>query len=117
MANHYLAVASPAVDAMGVPTAINWTLVTCVDEKGALVPNCATDSGNYRVQYVIERRCSANPDFADIADIRAKCEYEPRDSAVSATTIALRYRVLVRVRGPRGTETWFEAMVSGPATT
>ena len=29
----------------------------------------------------------------------------------------LRYRVLIRVRGPRGTESWFEAMVSGPAST
>jgi Tfp pilus assembly protein PilX len=114
--NLYLPTAG-AVDASGVPTSVNWASVPCVDEKGALVSNCATDSGNYRVQYVIERRCSAAPDFANIASIRAVCEYEPRDAAVSAATIALRYRVVIRVRGPRGTESLFEAVVSGPAST
>jgi Tfp pilus assembly protein PilX len=116
IANRYLAVTGP-VNAMGVPTAIDWTQVTCKDEKGGVMPDCATDTGNYRVQYVVERRCSAAPDFLDINDIRARCEYEPQASALSAATIALRYRILVRVRGPRGTESWFEAMVSGPAST
>lgn len=116
-ANRYLSVIDPNVDALGVPAAIDWTQVSCVDEKGTLVPNCAVDSGNYRIQYVVERRCSGNPDFLNIQDIRSRCEYEPSAGAVSAGTIALRYRVLVRVRGPRGTESWFEAMVSGPAST
>jgi Tfp pilus assembly protein PilX len=116
VANLYLPTTG-AVDATGVPTSVNWASVPCVDEKGALVGNCATDSGNYRVQYVIERRCSAAPDFSNIASIRAVCEYEPRDAAVSAATIALRYRVVIRVRGPRGTESLFEAVVSGPAST
>lgn len=115
--NRYLAVIQSAVDARGVPSAIDWTAVPCVDEKGALVTDCATDSGNFRVQYVVERRCAANPVFTDIADIRAHCEYEPSPTAVSANTISLRYRVLIRVRGPRGTESWFEGMFSGPATT
>jgi hypothetical protein len=35
---------------------------------------------------------------------------------VSAFNIQLRYRVIMRVRGPRGTEQWFEAMISGPAS-
>lgn len=117
VANRYLPVIDPAVNSLGVPSAINWTLVPCVDEKGALVTDCTADTGGFRVQYVVERRCSANPDFADIADIRSRCEYEPRVAAVSASTVALRYRVLIRVRGPRGTESWFEAMVSGPAST
>jgi hypothetical protein len=60
--------------------------------------------------------CSSNPNMTSITDIRAKCEYEPSVSALSATSIALRYRVLIRVRGPRSTEGWFEAMVSGPAS-
>lgn len=115
--NRYLPVIEAAVDGLGVPSSVDWTQVPCVDEKGALLADCAADNGGYRVQYVVERRCSANPDFADIGDLRARCEYEPSASAASASTIALRYRVLIRVRGPRGTESWFEAMVSGPAST
>jgi Tfp pilus assembly protein PilX len=117
LANRYLPVIDTTVNSLGVPAAIDWSQVTCSDEKGALVPDCATDNGNYRIQYVIERRCNGNPDFLNIQDIRARCEYEPSAGAVSADKIALRYRVLVRVRGPRGTESWFEAMVSGPAST
>jgi Tfp pilus assembly protein PilX len=117
VANRYLALQQAAIDGHGVPTAIDWTSVSCVDQTGAAVADCATDAGNYRVQYYIERRCSGNPDMTDITDIRAKCEYEPSTSALSASSIALHYRVIVRVRGPRGTESWFEAMVSGPAST
>lgn len=116
-AHRYLATIDTTVDAMGVPTAIDWAQVRCVDEKGALVTNCAQDDGNYRVQYVIERRCAGTPDLANILDIRTRCEYEPQATAGAPNTIALRYRVLIRVRGPRGTESWFEAMISGPAIT
>src|SRR6185369_7466358 len=63
--NHYLAVADPVVDAHGVPVSVSWTDVACVDQKGVLVADCATDNGNYRVQYVVERMCSSNPDLAD----------------------------------------------------
>lgn len=114
--NQYLAVAESSVDARGVPTSVSWADVACVDEKG-VVANCAADTGSYRVQYVVERMCSSNPDLADIADIRGKCEYDASATALSASTIGLHYRVLIRVRGPRGTEAWFEAMVSGPAST
>jgi hypothetical protein len=102
---------------MGIPTTIAWASVSCVDETGAMVSDCATDAGNYRVQYVIERMCSANPTLTDIADIRAKCEYDASAGAVAADSIGLHYRVLIRVRGPRGTQTFYEAMVSGPAST
>ncbi len=115
--NRYLAIRDMTVDSRGIPTSINWANVSCVDEKGVLISDCAADTGNYRVQYVVERMCSSNPIFADIADIRAKCEYEASDTAISASSIGVRYRVLIRVRGPRGTESWFEAMVSGPAST
>jgi type IV pilus assembly protein PilX len=117
LANRYLPVIDTTVNALGVPAAIDWTQVSCADEKGRIVADCAADDGNYRVQYVVERRCKGIPDFLNIQDIRARCEYEPTAAAVSVETIALRYRVLVRVRGPRGTESWFEAMVSGPAST
>lgn len=115
--NQYLAVSDAAVDSLGVPSSINWADVPCVDEKGVLVANCTMEAGNYRVQYVVERMCSGNPDLADITDIRAKCEYEASDTAVSASSIGVRYRVLIRVRGPRGTAAWFEAMLTGPAST
>ena len=121
-ANRYLTTIATAVDSMGMPAAITWSSVRCVDEKGALVNNCDSEVGKFRVQYVVERRCQANPTFTgtpleQVVDIRTKCEYEPQASAGSPQTIALRYRVMVRVRGPRGTENWFEAMISGPATT
>ncbi len=114
--NRYFAVQQAAVDARGIPTAINWDNVVCVGPDGAVIADCSLDQGNYRIQFHIERMCSSNPTMTDITDIRAKCEYEPSVSALSATSIALRYRVLMRVRGPRGTEGWFEAMVSGPAS-
>ena len=115
--NRYLSNIATTVNAMGVPSTIDWTAVPCVDETGGLITDCSADNGKYRVQYVVERRCSANPDFLNIADIRARCEYEASSTALSAASIALRYRIVVRVRGPRGTESWFEAMVSGPAST
>jgi len=119
-ANRYFNVRFPAqvaLDAHGFPSAIEWSNISCVEPNGAVITDCAADTGNYRVQHVIERMCSGNPDMTDINDIRAKCEYEASATALSASTIAVRYRVIVRVRGPRGTEGWFEAMVSGPAST
>jgi Tfp pilus assembly protein PilX len=117
VANQYLPVRDGTVNSLGVPASISWASVPCVDEKGALIADCAAETGNYRVQYAVERLCSSVPTLADITDIRAKCEYEPSDTALTATSISLRYRVLIRVRGPRGTERWFEAVVSGPAST
>ena len=118
--NRYLNKRATALDARGIPTAVNWETggVTCVDPTGFAIGNCTADAGNYRIQYVIERMCSENPDMTDITDIRAKCEYEPvSPAATTAAMISLRYRVLVRVRGPRGTDEYFEVMVSGPAST
>jgi hypothetical protein len=81
------------------------------------ITDCAADTGGFRVQYVIERRCISNPNFAMVSDIRAKCDYEASATALSASSVPVRYRVIIRVRGPRGTESWFEALVSGPAST
>jgi type IV pilus assembly protein PilX len=120
IANRYFAIKQTPLDARGIPTAISatdWAGVNCVDPAGVAVADCATDAGNYRIQYVIERMCVSNPDFTNINDIRAKCEYEASATALSASSIAVRYRVMVRVRGPRGTEGYYEAMVSGPAST
>lgn len=113
--NRYYATRQSTLDSRGFPAAIDWNSVGCVTPSGMVISDCAADSGEYRVQYVIERLCSASPDLTNINDVRAKCEYEA-SNAPSAFAIALRYRVMVRVRGPRGTEQWFEGMVSGPAT-
>lgn len=120
VSNQYLAVRETALDSRGIPTSINWANVSCIDEKGVVIADCAADTGNYRVQYVVERMCRVSPNFSNPADIRAKCEYDASDTAnttVLASSIGVRYRVLIRVRGPRGTESWFEAMLSGPAST
>ncbi len=116
IADRYYSTRQTSLDARGFPSAINWNNVICVDPSGAVVTSCGTDNGEYRVQYVIERMCNTTPTLADINDIRAKCEYEASAGALSAFSIPLRYRVVMRVRGPRGTEQWFEAMVSGPAS-
>ena len=114
--NRYFSTRQTTLDARGFPTAINWDAVSCVDPQGVLITNCAADDGEFRIQYVIERMCNTNPTLSDINDIRAKCEYEANVDALSANSIPLRYRVIIRVRGPRGTEQWFEAMLSGPAS-
>ncbi len=117
VANQYSSVAATSLDAMGIPSSVNWSNVPCVDEKGAGISDCAADAGNYRVQYVIERLCSSNPTLTDVADVRAKCEYEATADATAADSIGVHYRVLIRVRGPRGTMNLYEAVVSGPAST
>jgi Tfp pilus assembly protein PilX len=114
--NAYYNVRQSAVDSRGFPSGITWSSVNCFNENGGSVTDCNVDSGGYRIQYVVERQCTTNPDIGNINDIRARCEYEASASALTPTSIALRYRVVIRVRGPRGTEGWYEAMVSGPAT-
>lgn len=115
VANRYYELRQTALDSRGFPSAIDWANVPCFDETGGSITNCAASAGNYRVQYVIERLCSAQPTLTDVQSLRANCEYEAATTATTATSVALRYRVLIRVRGPRGTEGWFEAVVSGPA--
>lgn len=114
--NRYSALRSTDLDARGVPNSINWAAVDCADDTGAAIADCDADTGQYRIQYFIERLCNSTPNLADAADIRARCEYEPNVGAGSITAIAVRYRVLIRVRGPRGTEGWYEVLVSGRAT-
>jgi Tfp pilus assembly protein PilX len=111
----YFSTRQTAVDSRGFPSSIDWNSVACFDENGGSVTSCSTENGNYRIQYVTERLCASNPSLGDINDIRAKCEYEASVSALTPTSIAVRYRLIIRVRGPRGTEGWYEAMVSGPA--
>jgi type IV pilus assembly protein PilX len=116
VANRYYQVRETALDSRGFPSAINWDDVACTNEIGQSVSDCAADAGNYRVQYMIERLCTAQPVLTDVTSLRANCEYEADAGATSAVSVALRYRIMVRVRGPRNTDGWFEAVVSGPST-
>jgi len=121
LTNRYFSTRQVSVDAKGIPTAVNWTNVSCVDETGGAVANCDTDVGKYRIQYVIERQCDSNPNLADSKDVKTKCDYEIRQQAqvgppAVAEQIAIYYRVIVRVRGPRNSLAYYEVMLSGPAT-
>jgi type IV pilus assembly protein PilX len=116
VANRYYQLRQTTLDSRGFPTAVNWSNVACANEIGQSISNCDASVGNYRVQYVIERLCSSQPTLSDVTSLRANCEYEAAATATTAAAVALRYRILIRVRGPRSTEGWFEAVVSGPAS-
>jgi type IV pilus assembly protein PilX len=111
--NRYFSIRQTSVDGVGVPTAINWANVQCRDEKNNTC-DPDVDTGKYRVQYYIERQCAANPTLSDTTSIKTNCDYEIRQS--SPEEIAVRYRIIVRVQGPRNAAGMYEAMVSGPAT-
>ena len=115
-ANRYYQLRRSALDSRGFPNSINWDDVACTNEIGQTISDCDASTGNYRVQYYIERLCSVQPALSDVTSLRTNCEYEAVAGATSAASVALRYRILIRVRGPRSTEGWFEAVVSGPAT-
>lgn len=110
------------LDFRGVPKALNWTGVACVDEKGVVVADCEGEKDKYRIQYFIERQCTNElgvVDFSNPKDILMKCSHDVRKDEVAESltpkSIWILYRVIVRVRGPRGTEGFYEAVVSGPA--
>lgn len=116
VSNRYFALRQTSVDALGIPSLIDWTKVSCADETGAAVANCDTSTGKYRIQYYIERQCDAAPTFSDLKDVKTKCDYEVR-TATPAEQVAIRYRIIIRVRGPRNATGIYEVMVSGPSTT
>ena len=101
--NQYFAL-EQAVDTAGLPTTINWTTVPCRSTSGATLSGC-DDHSLYRIQYVIDRLCSALPG----ADTRANCvAQDPKDnsskksnSPVFTTATKIYYRATVRVQGPR----------------
>lgn len=108
--NRYSNVILTPLDSLGVPTAINWASIPCRDQANNLC-NPAVDNGTYRVQYFIERRCYSQPNLSDNNSIKTNCDYEE-----SGGNIALRYRVIIRVQGPRNTLGMYEVMLSGPVT-
>ncbi len=113
--------APAALNSKGVPTALNWANVPCIPSTGVIdvtlpaVANCENLTGDYRLQYFIERQCDSNPNLTSAMDIKTKCSFV-FSSGTAISDISIYYRVIIRARGPRGTEGLYEVMLSGPAT-
>lgn len=89
--------------------------VPCIDEQGRST-DCATDTGGFRIQYIIERQCDSDPDLTSADSIKANCSVDPATAAKTAPNeIGIYFRVITRARGPRGTVNFYESMISGPA--
>lgn len=136
VANQYFRLMQP-VDPSGVPTTVNWTNVPCYDSVGGVgVVSCA-DASSYRVQYVIERLCNTAPLPGDpVTALTDKCVAgqpfsvsgnvgNDRDSHTPSGNYGvppvtgtlpptIHYRVTVRVRGPRNTESLVQATIELP---
>jgi hypothetical protein len=116
--NQYFSNRQTALDARGFPSTIDWSAVGCVNERGGVVSgSCTQDDGGYKVQYVIERLCTEDPAAGSTQSVRAVCEHDvelPGSVIVDPQQIPVHYRVIVRVRGPRNTEGWYEALAAGP---
>lgn len=105
IANQYFALEQP-VDALGVPTTINWATVPCRTTAG-VISDC-TDSSAYRIQYVIDRLCGGT---LPVTDVKLNCvSQDPKDngskkanSPVFSTGTKIYYRATVKVLGPRDT--------------
>lgn len=88
--------------------------IPCIDERGASV-DCDGDAP-FRIQYVIERQCDAEPDLANADSIKGHCDIDPATAGRSQPDeVGIRFRVIVRARGPRGALGLYEAMIGGPA--
>jgi type IV pilus assembly protein PilX len=117
ISDQYSSTRIATVDSLGIPTSITWSSVAGASETGG---SC-TDSA-YCVRYFIERQCTADPNVSDPLDIKSKCDFEvripanPLASPPVTEQIAVRYRILIQVTGPRNTLGYYEAMVSGPVT-
>lgn len=98
-----------------VGTAILWDSVPAISSNS--IP------AGYQIQYVIDRLCHGP---APVTDIAGKCMAEmplteggekgvsgrPVTKFTSSDTVY--YRVTVRVRGPRSTETFIQSILTGP---
>jgi len=91
-------------DAAGLP-AVNWETVPEVTV------------GSYLVRHVVERMCSTNSVTEPLRQCLVKLE--PQDGEASAgggdqidPKNARQFRITVRVRGPKDTETWVQSMVT-----
>jgi type IV pilus assembly protein PilX len=125
VANQYSAVRL-ASDANGLPQGVNWESLPCRDpfDLSQSVPDCKVPStSGYVVRYYIDRQCSGT---LPIADLLKSCLAEdkgkltrPDSHAVGQHVfkkdkydVSVLYRVTVQVRGPRGTESFVQAVLT-----
>jgi hypothetical protein len=116
--NRYFATRQAIRDPRGFPQGVNWDAVGCIDERGNVVTgSCDANDGGYKVQWVVERLCRQNPVAGNVESVRAVCDHDAEAMGAPVTTvdqIPVHYRIIVRVRGPRNTDNWYEALVAGP---
>lgn len=134
--NQYFALMQ-VTDASGVPSAINWTNVPCYGNNGSTAAVSCTDQSAYRVQYVVDRLCTAAPLATEpITVLTSKCvagqpfsagggtgedinSHTPSGGygvpiAVPTNPPTIHYRVTVRVQGPRNTHSVVQATIELP---
>ena len=94
-----------AEDADGLPSSVNWT-------------NVAQNTlGNYKIQYVVERLCTG---ALPVTDPLAQCITETQPAAgsnklgsdVYESPLTIVFRVTVRTRGPKNSESFTQALIS-----
>lgn len=123
--NQYSAVRLTS-DANGLPQGVDWENLPCRDpfDMSRSIPNCASPSASgYLVRYYIDRQCTG---ALPIADLMQSCLTEdkgklalPDSHAVGQHVfkkdkydLSVLYRVTVQVRGPRGTESFVQAVMA-----
>ncbi|MCU0968248.1 MAG: hypothetical protein MUF03_05375 [Rubrivivax sp.] len=97
-----------------------WSTIQAVDAQG--LPNVDMDAapevivGVYSVRYVVERMCTVTPVTDPLLQclVRQRPQMETRRDGVEsvAPPNSRQFRVTVRVRGPKDTETWIQALVT-----
>ena len=118
IANQYFALRQP-VDAMGVPTSVNWANVACRDNDNSSV---TCDEQDYQVKYVIDRLCEAQTaGSTTVTDLQGYCFVDVSSGrsgskgafqAVFSGANSVYYRVTVQVSGPRNTTAYVQAIIS-----
>jgi type IV pilus assembly protein PilX len=94
-----------AEDAHGLPGAVNWTSVA------------VNTLGNYKIQYVVERLCTG---ALPVTDPLSQCITETQPAAgsnklgadVYESPSTIVFRVTVRTRGPKNSESFSQALIS-----
>lgn len=107
------------VDAIGVPSAVNWANVVCRNNVNVAVACSAQD---YQVKYVIDRLCEAQTaGSTTITNVQGYCFVDVGAGksgskgafqAVFTSASSVYYRITVQVTGPRNTAAYVQAIVT-----
>jgi Tfp pilus assembly protein PilX len=104
---NYYPLMQTAVDAQGIPSAINWSNVTS---------DVVTVNGDYTVRYVIDRLCTGK---LPVTDLVRSCYSgstigggTKTGKTVFSSTNELYFRVTVRVEGPRNTVAYIQTIIA-----